>query len=106
LLEKRNKILVLKSEIVFLEELVRRYLKMFLMLILYDHLDDDDDNEHQFKRVVSHIQNFGDLLKEMPHLPRETRNLFQETRSFSTGDVSSPLEMHIPRTHTHISRSK
>ncbi len=55
---------------------------------------------------MSHIQNFGDLLKEMPHLPRETRNLFQETRSFSTGDVSSPLEMHIPRIHTHISRSK
>jgi hypothetical protein len=33
---------------------------------------------------------------EMPFLSRETR-------SFSIGDVSSTLGMHIPRTHTHIS---
>jgi hypothetical protein len=33
-------------------------------------------------------------------------NLPQEMQSFPTGDVSSPLEMRIPRTHIHISRER
>jgi hypothetical protein len=48
----------------------------------------------------------ANLPYEIPHLPRETRHLLQEMRSFSTGNVSSPLEMRIPRTHVHISRRR
>ncbi len=45
--------------------------------------------------VVSHIPKFGDASKSP-----------QEMWSFPTGDVSSPLEMRIPRTHIYISRER
>jgi hypothetical protein len=43
---------------------------------------------------------------EMPHIPQEMRYLQREKWSYTTGEISSPLEMHISRTHTHISRSR
>jgi hypothetical protein len=55
-------------------------------------------------RVVSHIQNFGDLLWRCRISSGRCDTRTREMRSSATGDVLSPWEMHIPHTRCRISR--
>ncbi len=93
---------------------LRKVLKGFrvyvLLVVLLNFLTmqrRSPENQTKKFRVVPHIPKFGNASKSPSGdtaSPVADAASLLEMRLFPIGDVSSPLEMHIPRTHIPISR--